>query len=139
MFNLQTFLAATAFKFIQTIFALNKQQMTSDVFAVAMRVRFLAALMAIANDFLRDLLAQTIIENEIFAFEFIFQILLFDLPHIFDNSAFEMKNLCKTVVQQIRARLFAANPAGAIHNYIAVFFIFEHLDRHRQLLAESVA
>ncbi len=49
--------AAAAFKFFAAIFALDKQQMTGDIRAVAVRVRFLAALMAIADNFLCNLFA----------------------------------------------------------------------------------
>ncbi len=90
--------AAAALKFVMAIFALDKQQMTRPVFAIPVRVAFLSALMAIADYITRYLFAEPIVKNKILAFKFIFQIFLFDLTSIFDNSAFEMKNLCKTVV-----------------------------------------
>ncbi len=80
------------------IFALNKQQMTRPVFAVSVRVAFFVALMAIADYLVRDLFAEPTVKVKILAFKFIFQIFLFDLTSVFNNSAFEMKNLCKTVV-----------------------------------------
>ena len=112
--------------------------MTRFVFAIRMRRALFAALKTAADDFIRNLLAETIVENEIYAFEFIFQPLISDLTHVFDNSAFEMKNFFKAFVEQIGARLFAADSARAVHYYGLIFFVFEHFSRHRQLLAESV-
>ena len=113
--------------------------MARFIFAIPVRVAFFAALMAIADDFFRDLLAEPIVENKILSLKFVFKTLFLYLMNIFDNAAFKMKNLCKTVVQQIRACFFTANSARAIHNYILVFFVREHLNRHRQLFSKRIA
>jgi hypothetical protein len=84
------------------------------VCAVAMRVAFFAALMTMADDFFRNLLGKTIVKNKIFASEFIFQSFFLNSVDVLDNSAFEMKNFGKTLMQKIRARLFAADSARAV-------------------------
>lgn len=63
-----------------------------------MRVAFLAALVAIADYFAADLFAEPVIENKIFPLKFIFEIFLFDLTRVFDNTAFEMKNIFESVM-----------------------------------------
>ena len=72
--------------------------MTRFVFTVVVRIAFFAALVAIADYFAANLFAETIVENKIFALKFIFEILLFDLMDILNNTAFEMKNFFESVV-----------------------------------------
>ncbi len=72
--------------------------MTRLIFAIHVRVAFFSALMTTAYNFLCYLFPEPVVKNKIFALEFIFQTLQFDLPRVFDNSAFEMKNFCKTIV-----------------------------------------
>jgi hypothetical protein len=69
--NFGAFFGAAALKFFAAVRALNEKQMAGFVFAVLMSVARFAALMAMADNFIGDLLAHPAIENKIFAFELI--------------------------------------------------------------------
>ena len=125
-------------KFRAAAFALNKEQTTRFVFAIRLRIAFLAALTAAADDFVRNALAHSVVENEILAAKFIFQALRFNLTDVFDDAAFKVKNFFEAAMQQVSARLFAANAARAVHNHRRLLFVFEHFSSYWQLLTKSV-
>ncbi len=67
--------------------------MARGIFTISVRIAFIAALMAATYNFIRNLLAQTIVKNKILSLKFVFETLFLHLMHVFDNSAFEMENL----------------------------------------------
>ena len=96
--------------------------MAAIVFAIGVVIAQRATLVAFRNDIASNALAQTLIEHKVFANKFAIQTLSLNLPGIFDNTAFELKNVFKTFVLEIGAGFFATNAASAIHQNIFIGF-----------------
>ena len=138
MDDIQAIRAATAFIFRGTIFALNKQQMTAFIPAIGMGICRPAALMTAGDDVRADPFAQAVVENEVFAFEFILQPFLLYGISVVDDSSFQVKYIGKPPVEKISAGLFAADAAGAVHDDVAVLVLPEQIGGQGQLLPESI-
>ena len=49
-----------------------------------------------------------------------------------------MKYILKAFVQQVSTRFLASDATGTIHDDVAVFFSFQHVGRHWQLVAKRI-
>jgi len=90
---------ATAFIAGSTFRALDEQQMTAFIAAIGVGIGRAAALMTAGDDLAADAFAKAVVEYEILSFKFIFQPLFPDGIGIVDNAAFEMINVCKSLMQ----------------------------------------
>src|ERR1700754_3368722 len=112
--------------------------MTTLVPAVRMSVRRLAALVTAGDDLPADPFPQTIVKDKVLSPELVLQPLLPDGIGIIDDPPFQMIDIGKTLVKQVGAGLLATDPARTIHDDLAVLLVFQHVRRHRQLLAEGI-
>src|SRR5690606_7202939 len=74
-------------KFFCAFFTLDKQQMAAIVFAIGVIIARCAALMASADDVIRNPFAQAFIEHKVFSNEFVLQSLIFYLAGIFNDPS----------------------------------------------------
>jgi len=123
--------------FFCTIGALDEEEMAGVVGAVGVVITGLAALVAFGDDFVGDAFAKAFVEDEIFTDKFIGQAELLALAGIFDDAAFHHEHVVESFVQHVGAGFFAADTAGAIHDDIAVFFVFEQLFDMGECFAEG--
>src|SRR5690606_32800446 len=110
-----TFVTATFFHRNFTFFTLNEKQVAGLVCAVCMSVARFAALVAMANNIIRNPFATTMVENKIFPDEFILKPQIFHLPRIFNYAALKLKHIFETFVFIVCAGFFATDSARAIH------------------------
>ncbi|MNT68525.1 hypothetical protein D3C72_2067660 [compost metagenome] len=94
--------------------------------------------MTIGDHIVRNSLAHTLVKHKVFANKLQRQPLFFCLTRILDNAAFHVIDVLEAVMQHIGTGFFTADAAGAVHDNIFVFIVLQHLNRHRQLVAESV-
>ena len=132
------FIAAAAVVLRGTVFALDEQQVTAVVLAVGMCIAGFAALVAVADDIVCNAFAEALIKYKVLAFEFVGDALLAGFVGIFDDTAFEVIYVLKTVVEQVCRCFLAADTAGAVHHDVLVLLIFQHVYRHGQLFAEGI-
>ena len=90
---------AAAVKLFCAGFTLNEQEVTTVVFTIGMIVAGRTALVAVANHVLCDPLPQAFIEYKVLAFEFIGNTFLAYLVSVFNDTAFKVVYIFKTVMQ----------------------------------------
>ncbi len=137
LLEVAAFFGAAALEFFAARRALDKKNVAKFIRAVLVIIVWLAALVAICDDFRADPLAEAFVKNKIFAHKFVFQTLRLDLPGVLDDAAFQLKNIFKTPVFHVRARFFAADAAGAVHHDFFVFFVGQKFGDERQFLPKS--
>ncbi len=101
-------------------FALNKQQVTTIIGTIRMRIGGFTALMAFGDYFRSNALAQAVVEHKVLSYELAIEPLFFYLFGVVDNTAFEVKHIPEPIMQHISAGFLATNAAGAIHNDVLV-------------------
>ncbi len=138
LLKIAAFLRTAGIVFGPAVGALDKQDVAVFVGAVGMIVVGRAALVAAGDNGIADPLAQPLIEYEIFTDKLVGQTLCLHLPGVFDDAAFELENILKTLVLQVSAGFFAADAAGAVHHDVFVFLICQEFRHVGQFLAESI-
>src|SRR4051812_9186169 len=104
--------------------------MTSVVVAISMHIAGLAALVTSADHFIADPFSQPVVENKILSFEFICKMLFLHFVGVLNDTAFKMENIFETIMKHISAGFLATDTACAIHDYVLIFFFFEHIYSH---------
>ncbi|CCJ92130.1 hypothetical protein BN132_4058 [Cronobacter turicensis 564] len=94
--------------------------------------------MAMRDHVIRDTLAHTLVEHEVFTDEAHRQPLFARFTRILNDAAFDMPDLLETVMPHKCARFFTADAAGAVHDDFLVSVLFHHLDGFRQLFAKRI-
>lgn len=96
-----TGIGATLVHFFSTGITLDKQQMTGLVDAIYMGVTRGTTLVALGNDILRNTFAPTFVKDKVFPYKLVFQLLIFNLPCIFDDPTFQLIDLFKPFMLKI--------------------------------------
>ena len=76
--------------------------MASIIYTIHMGVCRLAALMALGDDLIRYFFAQPLVKYKILPVKFIGEFFFVDLVYIINNTTFQVKYICKTVMQHVR-------------------------------------
>src|SRR6185437_8590608 len=124
MDRLQALRTTTPLVFLRARSTLDKKQMTTRIPAIDMRVRRLPALMTPRDDLSRDALSHPVVKDKILPTELVFKALLLHGIGIVDDAALEMKDIAKSLMQEIGARLLAPDAPGAVHDDGCVFLVF---------------
>src|SRR5688572_12571120 len=97
--------------------------MASFVGAVGVSIASFAALVALANNIIRNPLPTAMVKNKIFPDKFILKPQIFNLPRIFNNAALQLKYIFKTFVFVICTGLFTPDSSRTVHHQFFIFFV----------------
>src|SRR5262245_8508550 len=100
----------------KAIFTLDKKLVALNVGAVAVRIGFVVAAVAVAYNIIRNALAKAVVKHKIFADEFCFKILLADFMSVLNNPSVKLIHIREPNMLQVSACFFAAYTARAVQN-----------------------
>ena len=86
-----------------------------------------------------DFFVQAFIEDEVFSQKSGLHSFFFDDVSVVDDPAVELVHIFKSIVFEVGAGLFAANPSGAVEQDFFVFLTFEHVFDHRKFFAKGIS
>src|SRR5690606_23953789 len=113
--------------------------MTSFICTIRVLIAWFSALTALRDDIVGNTFTESVIEHKVLSDEFAWQSLLLHLTGVFDNSTFQLINILKSFVFEIRAGFLTTDSACTVHQQVFIFFVFgELLFNDRERFAERV-